>query len=337
MRRLLSLAAVLLAAAGPAPAPVQGSVEDVEAVPYLDGQGRADYQRFLQAELPRAFAISPDGHHGLGSEAGTPQQTRDRALRYCRAAGGSDCALYADGLDVVWPGHEWRAPSPPDHLIANDAQALLPDPRFLWHGGEAAAGAIVWAHDTSGTRDMRTAQPPPFVRLFNNAGFDVLRFDRDPGLDTREGASAWLRADLRALRRFGYRRIVAAGMGRGAWNAIGALDGHDLADVVIAISPVAGDEPGDTARPFDALIGAAEMSSARIAYVQFEGDALIPDLDGRHTALERALKQKVGALLLIDRPDGFDGHDAGDSTAFSRYFGACLLRFATAPVPPHGC
>jgi hypothetical protein len=45
----------------------------------------------------------------------------------------------------------------------------------------------------------------------------------------------------------------------------------------------------------------------------------------------------VAALLVIDRPDGFKGHGGGNTAAFAERFGACLLRFATAPSPPAGC
>jgi hypothetical protein len=41
--------------------------------------------------------------------------------------------------------------------------------------------------------------------------------------------------------------------------------------------------------------------------------------------------------LLIDRPEGVAGHGAGGSTAFNDRYGACLLRFATAPRPPASC
>jgi 3-oxoacyl-(acyl-carrier-protein) synthase len=51
----------------------------------------------------------------------------------------------------------------------------------------------------------------------------------------------------------------------------------------------------------------------------------------------RQFGQRFSGFLLIDRPEGLIGHSAGASSAFNMRYGACLLRFATAPRPPESC
>jgi hypothetical protein len=51
----------------------------------------------------------------------------------------------------------------------------------------------------------------------------------------------------------------------------------------------------------------------------------------------RQYGQRFAGFLLIDRPEGLTGHYAGASSAFNSRYGACLLRFATAPRPPAAC
>ncbi len=82
---------------------------------------------------------------------------------------------------------------------------FVPDERFLWHGPAAARGVVVWSHRQIADVDSRGLQPPPFVRAFNDAGFDVIRFDRAPLVDNPVRAAGWLRDELPVLRRSGYR------------------------------------------------------------------------------------------------------------------------------------
>jgi dienelactone hydrolase len=67
-------------------------------VPNLNASGREGYQKFLQAESPRAFAISSDHHWGYvhGDDA------LARALANCQRGGANDARLYAVDGDVVW-------------------------------------------------------------------------------------------------------------------------------------------------------------------------------------------------------------------------------------------
>ena len=315
----------------------------------LDASGLALWRGFLDQNLPRAAAVSPDGHLGWHS-GGSAAEARQRALANCRAAGGIGCVLYADGLDVVLPGHEWHAPAPPGLLAATWNWALVPDARYLWHGPDAATGVVLWM-DGKGGGAGPGLQPPPLLRPFATAGFDVVRLDREPAADDRDRAAGWLRHCLRLLRAHGWRRVVVAGQSRGAWNALQALDTPGLSDAVIALSPAAQGTAGGAAAPEESggglnlyaqddelrrVVAAIPASSARLAVVQFSSDPFMGDADTRMRLIER-LRPRLAGLLLIDRPAGFAGHGAGGSAAFAQRYAACLLRFALDPAPPDNC
>ncbi|MGI3778909.1 MAG: hypothetical protein ACRYGC_16585 [Janthinobacterium lividum] len=263
------------------------------------------------------------------------------ALAACARPAAPPCALWADGLSVVAPGHESTPAPPPATLRDTWNYALAPDPRFLWHGPASAAGVVLWAHGRTSGQDSRGLQPPPFLRPFNAAGFDVVRFDREPAADDRDRAAGWMRDSLALLRRLGYRRVVAAGQSRGAWNALQTLDTPGLADAVIALSPAAqgsaaGANLGSQDDELRRLVRAAAPSATRLAVAQFADDPFAADEDDRARRLSD-LRPALGALLLVDRPPGLHGHGAGLDPVFAARFGACLLRFVTAPDSPAAC
>jgi hypothetical protein len=307
-------------------------VLDVSAVPFLDAAGRALYARFLAANLPRAFAISSSGAVGWVGAAASIEEARAIALRDCAAAGGRDRALYAEDLAVVWEGRRWAAPPVPAPMFSTWNSAFVPDSRYLWQGPARSSGLYVWAHGLGGG-DNRGLQPQPHVRLFNNVGFDVMRFDRCPSADDTERAAGWLRDGLARLRAMGWRRVIVGGQSRGAWNALQMLDTPGLADVVVAISPAA---QGECGGPFmssqtDELRriadGVATWTESVLAFVQFAGDRYIGDADRRRDLIEQ-LRPRLSRLLMIDRPVGFSGHGAGADPRFAELYGPALLDLA---------
>ncbi len=343
---LLGLALALALAGGLVHA---GAARAQPAPPGLDAAGQALWAGFLARNLPRAAASSPDGHLGWHA-GGDPAEAMERALGNCRAAGGTGCAPWAMGLDVVRPGREWRAPRPPGPLRSTWNWSLVPDDRYAWHGPEAAAGAVVWMGGRGGGA-VPGLQPAPLVRAFADAGFDVLRLDREPAADDRDRAAGWLREALVLLRARGWARLVVVGQSRGGWNALQALDTPGLLDVAIALSPAAQGTAGGASAPGESggglnlgaqddelrrVVAAVPASGARLAVAQFADDLFMGDAAVRVRLLER-LRPRLGALLLLDRPAGLSGHGAGEGAAFAQRFAACLLRFATAPAPPSGC
>ena len=345
MRRATLLLLLALAGSqGPVSVP---SVLDTAVLPQMDATGKHAYeQHFLLGNLPRAFAIAPSGEYGGAWGLRSAEAARAAALKTCADKGTGRCELYAEDLDVVWNG---RVPPPhpdlPAQLIGDGRYAFAPDPRFLWHGPEAASGVLVWAHGYGGpAADHRGLQPPPFTRAFNNAGFDIVRFERDPAWDARrEEVAGQLRAGLIELRRRGWRLIVAGGQSRGGFNALQMLSTPGVVDAVIALSPGGGQGTDPEAiaafKPAEnrQLVQSVRAPDARVVFAQFNDDPYAPDEDGRARLLREDLAPRVARLLLIDRPPGLRGHGGGEGAGFAERYGACLLRFVTAARPPSSC
>lgn len=329
------------------------------AQPVLDSSrlpppARALYAEFLLSNTHRAFAMDAAGHAGWYSgQFDTLAKVQDGALRLCAEHGGTGCRLYAVDLSVVWPGQEWQPPANPAPLVETLNYGFFPDDRFLWQGAARAAGVVVWAHGGGGTLDQRSVEPATLLRPFNNAGYDVVRYDRAPGVDNPVRAAGWLRQELAVLRAAGYRRVIVAGESRGAWTALQILDTAGLADVVIALAPAAhgsGDAvrvgggegaiaPANSRSQIDDLrhmMDQVQPAHSRVAMVQFEQDPFAADLDDR-AALVSGLRTREAAVLLIDRPAGFTGHAGWWSYGFAKAFGACLFHFATDAAPPARC
>jgi hypothetical protein len=325
------LACLLLAGGARAEAPVL----DTARLPHLSAAGRADYGQFLLQPTPRAFALSPDGAWGWAAAIqDDPAATEALALANCSRFGGRGCRVYARDLAVVWPGLEAAAPpAPATPLASGTGWSLTPDSRFLWHGAAAARGAYLWAHGRSpGGTDSRGSQPQPHVRAFNNAGYDVIRLDRDPLTDETEAGAAWMRAALVELRRQGYGRVVAGGQSRGAWNALQALEHPGLADAVVAIAPAAHGPRGSQAQAWAledlrSIVTAARSRLTRVIVANFAGDEFDPDPEQR-AAIFGVLASRSAGLLLLDRPAGIAGHGGGGDWRFTLRYGPCLLDFA---------
>lgn len=75
-------------------------IEDTARVPISDKARIEGYQRFLAADLPRAFVI---GRNGAWSAA-SGNDSLDRALARCHEIAKAACRAYAVDDDVVWKG-----------------------------------------------------------------------------------------------------------------------------------------------------------------------------------------------------------------------------------------
>jgi hypothetical protein len=313
-------------------------VLDIAAVPYLKPQGRSSYAEFLLMNVPRAMALASNGMSGWYGGGISIEDVRSRALKSCTDKGGTDCAIYAEDLQVVWSGRAPVAlPAVPGPLIEARDYAFAPDPRFIWYGPQTARGVFVWGHGKGLAQDGRDAQPQAYVRAFNNAGFDVVRFGRNPSTDDVDDAAGWLRKGLVTLRQKGWRMIIAGGQSRGAWNSLQMLDTPGLADAVIAVSPASFNGQATQEADLSRILRSARSPAVRVAVAQFKGDVYVRDMPGRVAMLREMLPSHVAAALVIDQPEGINGHSGGNSADFARKFGPCLLRFVTAPAPPTDC
>lgn len=340
MRRLAYLFAIVCFA-GPVAAQTSA-----RPPPFLTADIQQAYLRYLNLNLPRAFAVAPAGGCGWYGGAGTIEAARANALQSCAATVGSGCVLYAENLETVWPPARRAPPPPPPStpLVAGPGYGFVADARYVWHGPAAARGLYVWSDGFDGREvDVRGLQPQSHVRAFNNAGFDVIRFDRDPNFDhQRDLMAANLEAGLVTLRRQGWKLIVAGGQSRGAWNSMQTLAMPGVADVVIAIAPAAhgsdaGDLIGGQETDLWQLLHDARSPTTRVAFVQFADDPYSAMPERRVALVDAQLRPRVGPVLVIDRPAGITGHGGGGNPAFAARYADCLLHFATDASPPSAC
>jgi hypothetical protein len=76
------------------------AIDDIGKAPLDTDRLRQEYQRFLFAGLPRAFAVSPDGMHGAWVSGRFDDLKL--SLAKCEERSGGECKLYAVDNDVVW-------------------------------------------------------------------------------------------------------------------------------------------------------------------------------------------------------------------------------------------
>lgn len=124
------LCALLIALA---PAAQAARVTDIEAVPFLDTNGKAGYREFLATLPPRAFAIAPGGAWGYSVEAGSSELAEQEALANCQANTRQRCLVYArDGTVVLTPAESARTLGPyqPAAVAARAPVGTLPGQHF---------------------------------------------------------------------------------------------------------------------------------------------------------------------------------------------------------------
>jgi hypothetical protein len=76
-------------------------ISDASKVPGISEAGRQQYRRFLAAQSPRAFALSPSGNTWAWFSSLVPDAAW-RALMGCRERAKEQCQLYAVDDAVVW-------------------------------------------------------------------------------------------------------------------------------------------------------------------------------------------------------------------------------------------
>jgi hypothetical protein len=242
---------------------------------------------------------------------------------------------------VVWPGRPRVDPPPvPGPLVTGSGYMFVPDQRYIWRGPAAARGLIVWGHGKAGSgQDLSQDQPQSYVRAFNNAGFDVVRFARAPATDGPDQTAGWVHDGLPKLRAMGWRMLVMAGQSVGGWATLQSLDTPGLVDAAIAVSPayLTGMQAAQAAGLYR-VTHAANAPAARVAVVYFAGDLYVTEgVDRRVAAMRDGLTGRVGKLLIIDQPTGLSGHGGANSFDFGVRYGPCLLRFVVDANPPTTC
>lgn len=287
---------------------------------------RERYEAYLLTGYPRAFAASPTGTCGYAGGAGTRADAEALALRHC----GSACSIVA------------RSPDVPDREAATPAEMrpALRDPSFRHRGPASATGAVLWSHGARGQDTDARTHTAAFVRALNEAGWDVWRADRtEPALRRHEPARTHLDLAATRLREAGYSRLVLAGQSAGGWLSIEVAARRPDIEAAIALAPaihgnrdLAGPLKDRALAEFDSLFARRANPATRLAVALFEGDDFDPEPARRLATLRSRARDPGWPLLLIDRPDGLAGHDAGRGVPFALRFRGCLARFVALPA-----
>lgn len=285
-----------------------------------------------------AFAVARDpatGRSAWGWVAAqpSPEAAEAAALERCRRSIGTlqaECRILA--VDGAVAG------APPVAPVAGTLGPFRSAPLLLRRGPAAARGVVVWGHGFGGPdRDNRNRATPGIVSVLNDAGWDVLRFDRHPGDDVLTTSLPRLLAGLPALREAGYRRIVLGGQSRGGWQAVmAAADRPDLVEAVIATAPAAHGEAG---RPnnlgaalddFRRLLAGLPADAPRLLVALFDGDDYDPDPERRALQVETLARERSAPTLALWPRQDIRGHNGVADWRFARLYGGCVLTLVQA-------
>lgn len=285
----------------------------------LAGNGRSVTWRFASGE---------DG----------PEAVRNRLQPTCEreAAAAPDTATCRV---VAFDGNVMSLGLPAFRPVEAQIGPFRAAPLMFRHGPRAAEGVVVWSHGFGGAHvDHRRRPVPGLVAMLNDAGYDILRFDRDPAQDHVAAALTTLTRALPLLREAGYRRIVLAGQSRGAWQSVmAAAERPELVHAVLAIAPAAHGETslpnnhGAAMEDFRRLLAGLPSGGPRLAVALFDRDAYDPDPAARAALVAEAAAQRRAPTLALHPEPPIDGHSGGSDWRFTRGHAPCLLTLVTAP------
>jgi pimeloyl-ACP methyl ester carboxylesterase len=329
MKRLAAVATLLLFASCPAAAQEDRNLA-LEAG--LGPSCKSRYDTYLLGPYPRAFALSADRKSCGYSAGGESRETVEAAaLRIC----GANCAIAARSPELL----------PDAEITPADMRPAQRDPTSRHRGPGEAVGAIVWSPGSTPDRRPSRNSTAPFVRPFNEAKWDVWRVDRlEPGQNTLKGAIEVLNQAIDRVKSAGYRRIVLAGQSVGGFLSLALAARRTDIDAVIATAPaIRGDltdkkpqELQRVLREFDAIFSRRANPNTRLAVALFDKDEYEPSAAQRVTIMERRARNDGWPILLIERPEGLTGHNAGRGVPFAQRYRDCLMRFVELPTLPAG-
>lgn len=354
-RRAEFLGLALIAALLAAPARAQDPNADFDAYRALFsvatlGQARgpstvAGFTLHYRGAMPHAafaLAVTPDGRAvwrfagGAGSEDAARRGAQAACDRDAAAAlgAGTTCRVLAVDGALAEPA------SPAFRPVTDTIGPFRAAPLMFRHGSRRAEGVVVWSHGYGGpSADHRRRGVPGLLAQLNDAGWDVMRFDRDPADDLLPTATATLRRGLPLLRDAGYGRIVLAGQSRGAWqSAMIAAERPELVQAVLAFAPAA---HGEAARPntladgigdFRRLLAGLPSEGPRLAVAVFAEDPFDPDPAARAALVAEIAAQRAAPTLALFPEPPIRGHGGASDWRFTRGQGPCLVSLVQAPA-----
>ncbi len=324
MRRVLAAALALVLSL---PLAAQAQEERDPAMASLGPNCKEDYEAYILGPYPRAFAQSPDKRRcGYATGGDSRQLVEATALKSC----GPTCTVTKRSPEV----------QPDDKLTPAEMRPAQRDPTSRYRGPKEAVGVLIWSPGSTPNALPSRNSTAAFVRTFNEAKWDVWRVDRtEPGQNTLKGAQDVLSQAIEKVKGAGYQRIVLAGQSAGGFISLILAARRTDIEAAIATAPaIRGDmtekKVDDLQRAlkeFDAVLSVRKNPATRLAVALFSADPFEPSAVQRGTIIERRAKELGWPILLIDRPEGLIGHDAGRGVPFAIRHRDCLLRFVELP------
>ena len=315
--------AVALALVLALPLATQAQEERDPAMASLGPNCKEDYEAYILSPYPRAFAQSPDKRRCSYRAGGDSRELVEAAaLKSC----GPTCSITKRSPDV--PAD--------DKLTPAEMRPAQRDPTSRYRGPKEAVGVVICSPGSTPNALPSRNSTAAFVRSFNEAKWDVWRVDRTgPGENTGKGGLEVLNHAIDKLKAAGYQRIVLAGQSVGAFLSLVLAARRTDIEAAIAMAPaIRGDLSDKKAadlqrvlKEFDSIFSVRKNEATRIAVALFSADEFEPSAIQRATILERRARELGWPILLIDRPDGLVGHDAGRGVPFAMRHRDCLLRF----------
>ncbi|WP_337996825.1 hypothetical protein [Oleispirillum naphthae] len=309
---------------------------------------------FLGMPGHRAFAVSPDGAFGTAWSHASREKAAEGALKYCaareaKAKRENACAVYAADAEIVHPGAAYAL-----REISFSVGDFTSGPEYFYRGPERAKGVIVWQHGKHGTIDQRKGAAYPIVNRLNLAGWDILRFDRDPDYDQLWWALSHLESSLPQLKALGYKRIVLAGQSRGAIQSLHILENAKAAPLVDAVLATA---PAENGTGSASVLSAPDEwrqtverlpAAPRIAIAFFGKDPYNPQAEEKAALARQAFAARGQAAVVIYENDprmlvrkDADGNPSGHYGAATREFtdkyADCLEAFLDTGAKSGAC
>lgn len=302
--------------------------------------GFTQHYRGAMPHAAFAYAQSADGRAAWAMSSGrtTPSEAEAEALDACaervrgmRNAVEATCRLLATN-GALHDGATIR-------VERGAIGPFLRSPFHLHRGPADAQGALVWGHGYGGPdTDYRGKPLPGFLSALNEAGYDILRFDRHPGDDSLFLSLPRLLRGLPELRAAGYRRVILGGQSRGGWQAMmAAAERPDLVDAVLATAPAAHGElePNDTRddamADFQRILAGLAPTPVRLLVVTFDGDEFDPDPGARAQFVAEMAARRAAPTLALWPNGPARGHSGARDWRFTRDYGACVLTLLRAP------
>ena len=189
----------------------RGPVDETTQVPFVSGNGQANFRRYLQARAPKSFVVSASGIVSWRAGASVAE-ARQGAIDSCTRASPLPCLPFAEDDRLVWAGpltidaqQSASATQAAAARLSGSAFAQESIDRSIAAITDAAAAPIVGATPTSlpggkvittvALRDaLRRADPPTVIEVSSLTGPKIATIPGALWLD-KAGLGRWQVAD----------------------------------------------------------------------------------------------------------------------------------------------